>query len=75
MTIETRTTDAKARVTLRRGFTNPAVLIEEDRRLPEETRPAPSDRDRDRFLELLDNPPEPTAALRRAFAQYGTRHE
>jgi uncharacterized protein (DUF1778 family) len=30
-----------------------------------------SERDRDRFLELLENPPEPTDALRRA----ATRHQ
>ena len=29
-----------------------------------------SDRDRDRFLELLDNPPPPNEALRRAFQRY-----
>lgn len=31
-----------------------------------------SDRDRDRFLELLDNPPEPTDALRRAAQRHAT---
>ncbi len=33
-----------------------------------------SDRDRDRFLELLENPPEPTAALRRAMAEHRRQH-
>ena len=32
-----------------------------------------SDRDRDRFLELLANPPAPTAALKRAAARYKAR--
>jgi predicted DNA-binding antitoxin AbrB/MazE fold protein len=42
---------------------------------PEETPTVLSDRDRDRFLELLENPPPPNAALRKAIAahraQYG----
>ena len=42
---------------------------------PEETPTMLSDRDRDRFLELLENPPPPNAALRKAIAvhrkQYG----
>lgn len=33
-----------------------------------------SDRDRDLFLDLLDNPPEPTPALRAAVAGYKKRH-
>ena len=33
-----------------------------------------SDRDRDRFLELLENPPEPTAVLRRAMAEHRRQH-
>jgi uncharacterized protein (DUF1778 family) len=33
-----------------------------------------SDRDRDRFLELIENPPEPTAALRKALAQHRPQH-
>jgi hypothetical protein len=33
-----------------------------------------SDRDRDFFLNLLDNPPEPTPALRTAAAKYKKRH-
>ena len=32
-----------------------------------------SDRDRDRFLMLLDNPPEPNAALRAASVEFKTK--
>lgn len=46
------------------------VIPEEEVRFAEETRTPPSDRDRDLFLEMLENPPEPTEALRRAFAKY-----
>ena len=33
-----------------------------------------SDRDRDRFLELLENPPEPNTALCRALAEHRDHH-
>lgn len=33
-----------------------------------------SDRDRDRFLQLLENPPEPNAALRKAMGEHRKRH-
>jgi len=33
-----------------------------------------SDRDRDFFLDLLDNPPEPTPALRAAMKKHKKRH-
>lgn len=33
-----------------------------------------SDRDRDMFLDLIDNPPEPTAAFRAAARKYNKRH-
>jgi hypothetical protein len=33
-----------------------------------------SDRDRDRFLQLLEDPPEPNAALRKAMAEHPERH-
>ncbi len=43
--------------------------------VPEDTATMLTDRDRDRFLELLENPPAPNAALRKAIAlhrkQYG----
>ncbi len=46
-----------------------------EEQFPEETATMLSDRDRDRFLELLENPPPPNAALRKAIAlhrkQYG----
>ena len=44
-----------------------AVVIPEDEvRFYEEATAPLSDADRDRFLHLLDNPPEPTPALKRA---------
>ena len=48
-----------------------AVLIPEDE-LPyyEETSAPLTDRDRDAFLALLENPPEPSEALRRAAARH-----
>jgi uncharacterized protein (DUF1778 family) len=46
-----------------------AVVIPQDEiRFAEETAVPLSDPDRDRFLELLDNPPKANAALRRAAA-------
>jgi hypothetical protein len=45
------------------------VPEDEARFLEEESRVPLSDRDRDRLLDLLDNPPEPTEALKRAFAK------
>jgi hypothetical protein len=46
-----------------------ALIPEEEVRFAEEMRTPLSDRDHDQFLDMLDNPPEPTDALRRAFAQ------
>ena len=44
-----------------------AVVIPEDEvRFYEESTSPLSDADRDHFLQLLDNPPEPSPALRRA---------
>ena len=37
---------------------------------PEESATVLSERDRDRFLELLENPPPPNAALRKAIAEH-----
>lgn len=52
-----------------------AVVIPEDEiRFEEETAAPLSDRDRDRFLELLDDPPKANAALRRAAARRSRRH-
>ena len=85
-----RTTDAKARVSLPKSFANSKVVIEEiseteirirkARVIPEDDLPFEeglrplSDRDRDAFLALLDNPPKPTAAFRQAAAKYKRRH-
>jgi hypothetical protein len=81
MTIQTHTTDEKARINLPKNFANSTVLVEQvsdtelrirkARVIPEDDLPfveeamAPlSDRDRDVFLALLDNPPPPNDALR-----------
>jgi uncharacterized protein (DUF1778 family) len=85
--METRTTDAKARISLPRAFANATVIIEQvsetelrirkarvipedEIRFYEENVVPLSDRDRDRFLDLLDNPPAPNEALRRAFKKH-----
>ncbi len=85
MGMETRSTDAKGRVSLPKTFANATVIIEQlsenelrirkARVIPEDEIPfseeSPivlSDRDRDRFLEALDHPPKPNAALRRLMA-------
>ena len=87
MNLETRTTDAKARVCLPRSFANATVLIEQvsetelrirkalvipedEIRFYEESVTPLSDRDRDLFLDLLDNPPKPNETLRRAFKRH-----
>jgi hypothetical protein len=86
-----RTTDAKARVSLPKSFANTRVVIEEvsdtevrirkarivpegDLPFEEALRPL-SDRDRDAFLALLDRPPKPNAAFRRAAARHKRRHD
>jgi hypothetical protein len=91
MDMETRSTDAKGRVCLPKGFANATVIIDqlsetelrvrkavvipEDEIRFSEGRVSPlSDRDRDRFLELLDNPPKANPALRRAAAKAAKRH-
>jgi hypothetical protein len=51
------------------------VIPEDEIHFREETTLVLSDRDRDRFLELLDNPPKPNAALRQAAARHAKRHE
>jgi uncharacterized protein (DUF1778 family) len=83
-----RTTDAKARVSLPRSFANATVLVEQvsdsevrirrarvvpEGEILEEERAPLSDRDRDRFLALLERPPAPTAALREAAATYSRK--
>jgi hypothetical protein len=90
MNVETRRTDARARVTLPPDFANCTVVVEQVRdtelrirkavaipedevRFYEESFSPLSDRDRDHFLDLLDNPPPPNEALRRAAARYKKR--
>lgn len=52
-----------------------AVVIPEDEiHFYEETAAALSDRDRDRFLDLLDNPPSANDALKRAARKHAERH-
>ncbi len=50
------------------------ILPEDEIRFAEETATPLSDRDRDRFLELLDKPPKANPALRRAAARNPNRH-
>jgi hypothetical protein len=47
------------------------VIHEDELGFSKETGTALTDRDCDRFLDLLDNPPKPTPDLRRAFAKSG----
>jgi hypothetical protein len=50
------------------------VVPEGEGLFPEEAAAPLSDRDRDLFLALLDNPPAPNKAFRRAAAKYKRRH-
>ena len=50
------------------------VVPEDEVRFAEEFRAPLSDRDRDLFLRLLENPPEPTEALKKAAARHRARH-
>jgi hypothetical protein len=89
--METRSTDAKGRVSLPKSFANATVIVEQvsdtevrirkavvipvdEVRFREETGVPLSDRDRDRFLKLLDSPPEANAALKRAARKHAKRH-
>jgi hypothetical protein len=91
MDMETRTTDAKGRISLPRSFANATVIVEQvsetevrirkavvipedEVRFSEEAAAPLSDRDRDRFLDLLDNPPVANAALKRAAARHAKPH-
>ena len=91
ITMLTRTTDRKARVSLPRSFANATILIEEisatelrirkaqvipedDIRFREEVSMPLSDRDRDIFLALLENPPPPNEALKKRVAKHKRRH-
>lgn len=49
------------------------VTPKEDVTFMEETRLPLSDRDRDLLLSLLENPPEPNEALKKAIAKFKTR--
>jgi uncharacterized protein (DUF1778 family) len=86
MGLETRSTDAKGRVSLPRAFANATVIIEQlnenelrirrarviaedEIRFSEEAPVVLSDRERERFLQALDHPPKPNAALRRLMAR------
>lgn len=86
----TRTTDAKGRVSLPKGFANATILIEQvsetelrirkahvipedEIRFSEEVSTPLSNRDRDMFLALLNDPPRPTAALRKLAASKSKR--
>ncbi len=91
MAAETRSTDAKGRVSLPKSFANATVLIDQisetevrirkavvipqdEVRFHEETATPLSDRDRDRFLQLLENPPQANAALERAAKRHLKNH-
>ncbi len=50
------------------------VIPEDEVRFQEETAAPLSDRDRDVFLALLENPPPPNEALLRAAAKHKKRH-
>ncbi len=91
MTVVSRSTDPKARVSLPRSFANTTVIIEQisdtelrirkariipedELQFPEELPTTPlTDRDRDVFLALLDNPPPANEALRQAAEAYRQR--
>jgi uncharacterized protein (DUF1778 family) len=49
------------------------VVAEDELAFTEETTAPLSDRDRDRFLDLLDNPPAATPALKKAAARHKAR--
>ncbi len=85
MGVETRSTDAKGRVSLPKAFANATVIIEQvnenelrirkarvipedEIRFSEEASVVLTDRERERFLQALDQPPRPNAALRRLMA-------
>jgi hypothetical protein len=91
MLTETRTADAKGRITLPKAFAGATVILEllsdnelrirkarvipeSDLSYPVETVIRLSAAERDRFLAILENPPAPNAALRRAIAGYRKRH-
>jgi uncharacterized protein (DUF1778 family) len=50
------------------------VIAEDEIPFVEESVEALSNRDRDRFLQLLEKPPRPSPSLRRAAERYRKRH-
>ena len=83
---ESQTADAMARVTLPKAFAKAEVVLEqisetevrirkagtaEEIEFAEDAVTVLSDRDRDRFMQLLENPPAPNAALRNAMLKRG----
>jgi uncharacterized protein (DUF1778 family) len=50
------------------------IIPEDEIRFREETPLVLSDRDRDRFLQALEKPPKPSAALRRAATRHVKKH-
>ncbi len=50
------------------------VIPEDEVRFLEESVPSLSKRDQELFLKMLDNPPPPNEALRKAVAEYQKRH-
>lgn len=85
----TRTADADARIKLPKKFANAKVVVQiqpaetsvaRTRRgtakngFVEESITRLSDADRDRFLQLLESPPKPNAALKKAMAKYRASH-
>ena len=76
MLTETRTADAKGRITLPKAFAGATVIVEQvsetevrirkARVVPEDEGPIRlTPAERDRFLDILDDPPKPNAALKR----------
>lgn len=84
----TRMADADGRIKLPKKFANVKVVVQiqpatmstlrtrktSKGRFVEESVTRLSDADRDRFLELLDSPPKPNAALKKAMAKYRASH-
>ena len=85
----TRTADADARIKLPKKFANAKVVVQIQpattaapktrgkavkSRFVEESIVRLSDTDRDRFLQLLEAPPKPNAALKKAMAKYRASH-
>jgi hypothetical protein len=51
------------------------VIAEDELAFPEQSTSPLSDRDRDRFLAILANPPAPTPALKKAAARHKARRD